>query len=327
MADTADKGAVFKVAGKALAASIALGIVIAFLPLLSLIAIPAILVPAALVTHRYGILAGMAVSLIAGAVCLALTGVYAGMLILLLAALAGTGAGIALRRGVSQFRLFMVTAGLLFVVLFLWLGAVLLISGQGPVSAMQSLADQNADSSRQIYQAMGMSQQDIDATLQGVSDFATALPYLAPAVLLVVSLVFSGAFIAIGRRVFEKAGTPFPQDFVFREMRVHWAFAYATIAGFVCLIYAYTVDGTGAEVVYLIGMNLLIASGVMFFVQGLSVVSFLVWHFKLSRGKRAGIYACVVVLEAFFYTTSLLGLFDIWFDFRRRLIGRKAAGH
>ncbi|MHB1361997.1 MAG: DUF2232 domain-containing protein [Thermoleophilia bacterium] len=313
--------------GKAVAASVALGVVIAFLPLLSLIAVPAMLIPAALITSRHGISAGLAVSLLAGAACFVLTGIYAGLLIFLLAALAGAGSGLALRRDAREFRLFMVAAGLLAVVLGLWLGSVLLISGQGPVSAMQSLADQTADSSRQIYQAMGMSQQDIDATLTDMSDFATALPYLAPAVLLVASVLFAGAFIAIARRVFERAGTPFPRDFVFRDMRVHWAFAYATIAGFACLIYAYTVDGTGAEVVYLVGMNLLIASGVMFFVQGLSVVSFTVWHFKLSRAKRAGIYAFVVVLEAFFYTTSLLGLFDIWFDFRRRLIGRKLTGH
>ena len=312
--------------GKAVMASVALGVVIAFLPLLALFAVPALPVPAALVTSRHGILAGLAVSLIAGAICFALTGVYAGLLIFLLAVLAGTGCGLALRRGIGEFRLFMLAGACFFAVLVLWLGSLLMISGEGPVSAVQSLAGQAAEPSRQVYRAMGMSQQDIDATIAQLNDFASELPYLAPAVLFVISVSLSGAFAAIGRRVFKRAGAAFPRDFNFRELKVHWGFAYATITGFACLIYASLQGGTGAGAACLIGMNLLIASGVMFFIQGLAVVSFILWHYKLSRVKRAGIYAFVVLLEAFFYTTSLLGLFDIWFDFRRRLIGRKPAG-
>ena len=312
-------------AGKGVMASAAIGIVIAFMPLLSLVAMPAMPVPAAFVTARRGILAGLAVSFVAGAVCIALTGVYAGLLIWLLA-LTGMGAGAALRCGIREFRLFMLAGGLFFAVLVVWLGALLLISGQGPVQAMQSLADQTAEPSRQVYQAMGMSQQDIDSTIAEAADFATALPYLAPAFLFVAAVFLSGAFVAIGRRVFGRFGSPFPRDFTFRELKVHWGFAYATIAGLASLIFAYSQDSAAADAAYLVGMNLLIASGVMFFIQGLAVVSFALWHYKLSRVKRAGIYAVVVVLEAFFYTTSLLGLFDIWFDFRRRLIGRKLTG-
>ena len=307
-------------------ASVAIGVVIAFLPILSLFAMPAMPAPAAYVTVRHGVWPGLAVAVIAGAVCLALTGLYAGLLIGLLAVLAGAGAGIALRRGIREFRLFMLAGALFFAVLVLWLGALLLLSGQGPVEAMQSLADQTAEPSRQVYQAMGMSQQDIDATIAQARDFATALPYLAPSVLFVAAVFLSGAFVAIGRRVFQRFGTKFPRDFTFRELRLHWGFAYATIAGLAALILAYSQNSAAADAAYLVGMNLLIASGVMFFIQGLAVVSFALWHYKLSRAKRAGIYAVVVVLEAFFYTTSLLGLFDIWFDFRRRLIGRKLTG-
>ena len=60
------------------------------------------------------------------------------MLIFLLTAIAGIGAGLALRKGISQFRLFVAMVAIFFATLSLWLGALLLIVGQGPVSALQS---------------------------------------------------------------------------------------------------------------------------------------------------------------------------------------------
>ncbi len=314
--------------GKAVALSLALGIVIAFMPLLSFIAVPAMPIPAAFITSRYGVAAGLAASFIVGVASIGLTGVYAGLLIFMLTAIAGIGAGVALRRGVSQFRLFVAVALTFSAALLLWLGALLLIIGQGPIEALQSITDAAAEPSRQFYQALGMSEQDIESTLTDARDFASVLPYLAPAVLLVVSIALSGASLALARRVFERLRQPFPRDFVFRDFRVHWGFAYAMIAGLLCqllLMTPYTPEAY-VSAVDLVGANLFIISTVLFFIQGMAVASFFLWAYKVSKVKRSVVYLCLILLQATMSLTSWMGLFDTWLDYRRRFIRKSLKG-
>jgi len=310
--------------GKAVASSVALGIVIALVPVFSLIAVPAIPIPAAFITSRYGVMAGLLVSLVTGAACMALTlplvGVYAGMLIFMLTVVAGIGAGLALRHGFSQFRLFISMAAIFFVTLVIWLGATLLIIGEGPVTAMNNLADANVATSSQLYQALGMSQQDIDSAVADVHDFVSTLPYLAPAVLLVASIVLSGANLALARRVFERLRQPFPRDFVFRDFRAHWVFAYVFIIGLVCQLLAPYAPEVYADTVDRVGANLYIVSEVLFFIQGMAIASFFLWAYQASRLKRVAVFTALILLEAALSLTMWLGVFDTWLDYRRRFI-------
>ncbi|MHB8792836.1 MAG: DUF2232 domain-containing protein [Thermoleophilia bacterium] len=316
--------------GKAVALSVALGVVIAFVPLFSIVAIPAMPIPAAFITSRHGIGSGLMVSLLTGVVCMALTaplvGFSAGLLIFLLAAIAGLGGGLALRKGVTQFRLFISTAAVFFAALLLWLAALLLLSGQGPVSAIESLMVATAEPSRQIYQAMGMNEQDVDETISQAREFAMLLPYLAPALLLVVSIVFSGANLALGRRVFEKLRQPFPRDFVFRDFRVHWVFAYAIIIGLMCELLSPYAPEQYRSAVELTGANLFIISEVLFFIQGMAIANFFLWAYKVARVKRLAVYFCLVLLQVTLSLTSWMGLFDTWLDYRRRFIRKNLAG-
>lgn len=316
--------------GKAVAISVALGVVIAFMPLFSIAAIPAMPIPVAFITSRHGIGAGFLVSLLTGAACMALTapliGFAAGTLIFLLAAIAGLGGGLAMRKEVTQYRLFISTAAVFFAALLLWLAALLLISGQGPVSAVESLADATAEPSRQIYQAMGFNEKDVEEAIAQAREFALLLPYLAPAVLLVVSLVLSGVNLAFGRRVFARLRQPFPRDFVFRDYRVHWLFAYAMIIALLCEFLSPYAPEAYTSAIELVGANLFIISEVLFFIQGMAIANFFLWVYKVARVKRLAVYSCLILLQLTLSLTSWMGLFDTWIDYRRRFIRKNLSG-
>jgi len=316
--------------GKAVGLSVALGVVIAFVPLFSIVAVPAMPVPAAYITSRYGIYAGLLVSLLTGVVCMALTapvvGFAAGLLIFLLTAIAGLGGGLALRKGVTQFRLFVAMVAVFFAALLLWLAALLLLSGQGPVSAIESLADATTEPSRQLYQSFGMDEQGVDEAIAQARDFALLLPYLAPAVLLVVAIALSGVNLAIGRRVFERLRQPFPRDFVFRDLRIHWVFAYAIITGLLCEFLAPYAPERYVTAVELTGANLFIISEVLFFIQGMAIANFFLWAYKVTKVKRVAVYFCLVLLQLTLSLTSWMGLFDTWLDYRRRFIRKNLSG-
>ena len=105
--------------GKAVALTVIFGLVLAFYPVVSIAAIAVIPIPAAYVTARHGVAAGVAVGVLAGLICL-LFEPLSGLLTCLLALIAGVGAGIALKRGISQSRLMQVLVGLFFLAFAAW---------------------------------------------------------------------------------------------------------------------------------------------------------------------------------------------------------------
>lgn len=314
---------------KAVMLSLMIGALLVLLPLFSLLTAPLLPIPMAFIISRHGIVPGAIAAAVIGAVALALAGALgvpaAGGLILLLAAPAGIGAGICLKRGCSQLRLFVVLAALFFISLASLAGLLMVMTGRGPVAMVDYLTDSAADPAREIYLSVGMSQEDVDSLIADARDFAAALPYLAPALLLVLSVTLSGTSVAVARRVFDRLRQPFPRDFVFRDLRLHFAFAYMMIVGLLLELVTPYMPEPYSSAADLAGANLLIVSEVLFFVQGLAIASWFLWRYKVSRPKRVGVYACLVALQLALSLTSWMGLFDTWLDYRRRFGGRKAA--
>lgn len=311
--------------GKAVALSVVLGAVLAFVPVLSIAALPALPVPVAYITSRHGAMPGLLASLAAGLICSAFAGPFAGLLVFLLAAV-GTGAGVGLRRGLPVSRLFLLVAGLFLVVLVAWSGILLVSAGIGPAGAIDEMVDQAAIDAGEVYSALGMSQADVDDAVTGFRDFAALLPYLLPALLLVTSIVLSGATVALSRQVFQRLKQPFPAGFEFRELRLHFSLAYLMIAGLTGELVAPYLAGGYSEVARLAGMNILIVTELLFFIQGVAIASYFLDKYKLARAWRVPIYVALVLIQAVFSLVSWLGLFDIWIDYRRRFDKRKAPG-
>jgi uncharacterized protein YybS (DUF2232 family) len=65
------------------------------------------------------------------------------------------------------------------------------------------------------------------------------------------------------------------------------------------------------------GLNVLMVVGVIYLFQGLAIVSFYFERWKLPRIIRAVLYAVILVQQFFTLGAMLMGLFDIWIDFRR----------
>lgn len=312
--------------GKAVALSVAFGIVLAFVPFLSVIAVPAMPIPVAYIASKHGMAAGLAASVVAGAICVVLTGLYAGLLVFLLAAVVGGGIGLGLRRGISQRNLFLSVAALFTVALALWAAVLLVNAGLGPVAATQRLTDTALVPARDIYIAIGMNEEEADSAANQAREFAEMIPYIIPATLLVLSLALSGATVTLARRAFDRLKQPFPRDYKFQNLRLHFSLAYLMIAGLLCELLTPYVPESYSSAVSLTGMNLLIASEALFFVQGLAIANFFLNLYRVSRPKRVGVYLGLILLQLVLSATSWVGLFDTWIDYRRRFGRKKTKG-
>ncbi len=65
------------------------------------------------------------------------------------------------------------------------------------------------------------------------------------------------------------------------------------------------------------GMNILIVLGSVYFLQGLAIIAFYFDKFKMPIFPRALIYALLFLQQFASMATAALGLFDMWFDFRK----------
>ncbi|HYA42741.1 MAG TPA: DUF2232 domain-containing protein [Syntrophobacteraceae bacterium] len=65
------------------------------------------------------------------------------------------------------------------------------------------------------------------------------------------------------------------------------------------------------------GVNLLVVMGTIYFLQGLAIMAFYFERWKLPFFVKGFIYALLFLQQFASMATAALGLFDIWFDFRK----------
>ena len=65
------------------------------------------------------------------------------------------------------------------------------------------------------------------------------------------------------------------------------------------------------------GLNAIMVFGVIYLFQGLAIVGFYFERWKLPRIFRAFLYGVILVQQFFTLGAMLMGLFDLWVDFRR----------
>jgi uncharacterized protein YybS (DUF2232 family) len=73
----------------------------------------------------------------------------------------------------------------------------------------------------------------------------------------------------------------------------------------------------------LAAINLLIVTGTIYFLQGVAIVAFYLERWKLPVYVRGFVYAVLLLQQFASMVTAVLGLFDVWFDFRK--LGKKPA--
>ena len=74
------------------------------------------------------------------------------------------------------------------------------------------------------------------------------------------------------------------------------------------------------------GINALMVAGVVYLFQGLAIFSFYFERWKIPRVFRAAVYGIILIQQLFTLGAMLIGLFDMWFDFRRLSRGAPVSG-
>jgi len=143
------------------------------------------------------------------------------------------------------------------------------------------------------------------------------VPYVTPGLLGMAAILLASCSIGLAYLIFPRLRERLPVALSLSGFRMHWAAAYGSIAGLAMLLFARG-DGTWSTVVMYAGINVLLVSQTLFFVQGVAVARWFAVRRHMSGVGWGVLFVAAVLAQMLFQLTGLVGLFDTWIDYRKR---------
>lgn len=303
-------------AGKGAALTVVLSLVVGFVPVISVLAIPLIPLPTSYVTTKWGFRTGLVLAVVASVLSWLFAGPTNGVFTFVLAGGLGTMLGTGLRRNWGISRLLWASAFAAGLGLAVWLGLSWFLSGLTP-SQLTSIMETSFQTVSGVYEGAGVDQASIEESLAAARGVVVLLPYLLPGIIMSLGLVLAVTAGALAAVILPRLGRVLPESMSLRGLRLHWATPYGFIVG-LALILAGSWLGETGRWLWLIGANLALFFATVFFVQGVALTQWLVEVRTRSAGQRLGFYALALMGQFLFLLLTWVGLLDIWLDFRTR---------
>jgi uncharacterized protein YybS (DUF2232 family) len=307
-----------------------LGVIGIYFPPLSLISNLIWLIPLIVVTMRWGFGRGMIALMVAGSLMAMLSSPVDALLLLV------RYGGLALVYGYSFGKGDKLQKTLLRGILAAVLGSILMIVismgvlGFEPATIVEEM-QQASQMTISLYEETGMlaqfEEQGIsrEQIVQLIDRVGILMVKIIPSIMVVWAMLTAIFSLILTRSVLNRLRLKVPAKLPpFREWRVDFRYIYGFIAGLVAYLLA---DIIGIPMLSTVGLNLLVAFGFVFALQGMSV---LVSLFHLLKGRTLGrvmlILSVLLFMQTAVYLLVFIGLFDVFFDYRKRF-DRKGDNH
>jgi uncharacterized protein YybS (DUF2232 family) len=302
--------------GKATAATVIVGVCLGIFPLAPVVLVPVLVLPLAHAVARWGLLQGVAVAVVSGGLIYVAAGLGLALLAFLLVGCAGTAAGLVIRQRRALGPGLGVTAAAVLLAFVAW-GAILWLAFGVSLGELNESALASIESTAELYRGLGVSQATLDTVSDQLRRLVEILPYLAPGFLGMSAVLIAACTLGLAALILPKVKHRVTVAMSLVTFRMHWAAAYASIAGLAMVVVSRSGGDWGAFLLYA-GIDILLVSQTLFFIQGFAVVRWFVVTRQLGSGPRAALYGAAVLGQAVLQLTGLLGLLDTWIDYRRR---------
>ncbi len=190
------------------------------------------------------------------------------------------------------------------------LGIYSVSQGIGPVALVTETVRTSLETALALYKEMGMSAAYVSSVEGALNQITYVVVRVTPS-LVVSSLIFiSWANLMIAGPLFAKRNLPFPD---FGRLN-HWSAPEP-------LVWLPIVSGLAlmvpAQWVKLAGINGLLVACVVYFFQGIAIISFFFEAKRFPKLLRVMIYALIAVQQILAIVVIGIGLFDMWLDLRK----------
>lgn len=215
-----------------------------------------------------------------------------------------------LKRGFSISKTVGYATGLLLLLLSAYLILWGIKTGHNPYQAVVSEINQSMESSLRFYEQVNLPETTVGAMRDALQDIRILVARFWPGFAAASLLVLVWMNVWIGNRILERYGSV---NFQFGDLS-RWSLpeiiVWLVILGAGLALLPYPGPQTA-------GINLLIFFALAYLFQGLAIVSFYLKKYRFSRFKRILLYSLIWIQTYMIIIVALVGLFDIWADFRR----------
>ena len=192
---------------------------------------------------------------------------------------------------------------------------MLLLFGLNPFAMDISTANATLDETLAMYRSLGMDEAQLEETRAASTQVLELFVLMLPALFLGSSVIEVTACFALLRKVLTRLGLPASPLPAFTEWRLPVFFPYLFAFSLIAIYWGTTRDIT---LLYQAGLNGYLIAFIAGLVQGLSLVQFLMKHFKVSSLVRILIYVFIALNGFMTQILSWTGLFDMAFDYRKK---------
>ncbi len=303
-------------AGKLSALTLVFALLSLVLPVLSIVTIPLCAVPTVIVSVRHGFKYGILTAVTAGFLVAVLMEPFSAIYLFLIILFLGLSQGISIRRKSPVPGV--ILAGLVGVVVAIVLIAVLayFLSGINLFSEQVKLFRESIAMQEQLGLGYGLSEEEIATQRHLLNQIAESLSQVLPASIIVLSGWVSTVCCFISYQVLKRLKLKLPKNLNFKMLQIPWFFSWGYLFGLAAILF-HKWFGVYSETVSMVGMNLLIVFGIIFFVQGLAIVFYFFEKYKLSFPVKILFFLLTLFIQVMFQGLTWLGLFDTWFNYRK----------
>ncbi|MEI6205211.1 MAG: YybS family protein [Desulfuromonadales bacterium] len=294
----------------------ALGMIGSFILFAAYLAVPpfgifsGILVPfpACYVRLLHGRMPSLILTFGVAAAVSALFGIFAGCLYLGMCGTISMLMPELLSRGLSGSRVMFWTTAANLTVLTVFIFLYSISTGQ---DLQQFVIQEITSSLRQamaIYEKGGVKGEDLDLIKQSMKMVAGLLYRLYPAVVTMILIVFTGCNLALLKRMAALSKRTLSVG-EFAAFRNHDMLVWLLICSGFALLIPSPMATTPA-------LNILVIVSLLYFLQGMAVISTIISKQSLSGILRVGLYVMLVLQPYLATLVAVIGLSDLWVDFR-----------
>ena len=306
--------------GLVIAIAVILGLISTYLPIIGMVVDFFWALPFAILSVRLGIRKA-AFALMATIILLSL---FIGPVLTIRLALsfgfAGLAIGFAIQKNFSAVKIFILTLIVSFASQIVAMTLLLFVMDINFMEVQIEMVRESFEQSFALYESIGIDPSQIEQAKSQVEPAISLLSILMPTLLLLMALVNTVICFYTAKWIFPKIGISIADFPPFSTWRFPVAFFYLMILALLGLYWGST---RNLQILYTVSVNANILASFVGFIQGLSILSFVANKFNMSKLVRRLIFVIIILNFMLFQIIAFTGLFDMFFDYRRRFSDRK----
>ena len=232
----------------------------------------------------------------------------------------GLALGYALQKNFNAVKVFIFTLMVSFAAQIIAMMILLFVMDINFLETQISMVKESFEQTFALYETIGVDQAEIDQAKSQVEPAIATLSLLMPTLLLLMALINTVICFYTAKWIFPKIGLQISEFPPFSTWRFPVAFFYLMVLALLGLYWGGT---RNLSLLYTVSVNANILSLFVGFIQGLSILSFAANKFNISKLVRRLIFIVIVLNFMLFQIVAFTGLFDMFFDYRRRFSDRK----